>query len=307
VVLSGRMAMHHDQVNIDLATARRLIRANFPQFRSESVRPVRSQGTVNAIFRVGTRAAARFPLRAEDADTVEGMLRREAAAAIEFGECCPVATPRPLGIAPPTRSFPMPWTMQTWVPGEIATPTGLAASEAFADDLVTLLESSRNADTRGRTFDGTGRGGRIADHEPWMQTCFDESGDLLDVRVLSSMWRELRGLATDGPEAMCHGDLIPANVLVAGERMVGVLDAGGFGPADPALDLIAGWNLLDADGRTHMRTRLRCSVEEWLRGAAWAFVQAMGLVWYYRTTNPPMSALGRITLQRLIDDEAIPR
>jgi aminoglycoside phosphotransferase (APT) family kinase protein len=301
------MAMHHDQVNIDVATARRLIRAHFPQFRSDSVQPVQSQGTVNAIFRVGRSAAARFPLREEDADAVEGMLRREAAAAIEFAEFCPVATPRPIGLAPPTPSFPMPWTMQTWVPGEIATPTGLAASEVFADDLVTLIGALRNADTRGRPFDGRGRGGRIADHERWMQTCFDQSGDLLDVRVLSSMWLELRDLATDGPEVMSHGDLIPANILVEGGRMAGVLDAGGFGPADPALDLVAGWNLLDADRRNHMRARLRCSVEEWLRGAAWAFVQAMGLVWYYQTTNPPMSALGRITLQRLIDDEAIPR
>ena len=72
---------------------------------------------------------------------------------------------------------------------------------------------------------------------------------------------------------MSHGDLIPANILVEGERMAGVLDAGGFGPADPALDLVAGWNLLDADRRNHVRARLRCSVEEWLRGAAWAFVQ----------------------------------
>jgi len=28
----------------------------------------------------------------------------------------------------------------------------------------------------------------------------------------------------------------------------------------------------------------------------------MGLVWYYRTSNPAMSALGRSTLRRIIDD-----
>ena len=80
----------------------------------------------------------------------------------------------------------MPWTMQTWVPVKIATPTGLAASEVFADDPLPFLSLEKRG-TRGRTFDGRGRGGRIADHEPWMQTCFDESGDLLDVRVLSPM------------------------------------------------------------------------------------------------------------------------
>ena len=45
---------------------------------------------------------------------------------------------------------------------------------------------------------------------------------------------------------MSHGDLIPGNVLVAGDRLSGVLDTGGFGPADPALDLVSAWHLLAA-------------------------------------------------------------
>ena len=38
-------------------------------------------------------------------------------------------------------------------------------------------------------------------------------------------------------------------------------------------------------------SELACGDLEWWRGAAWAFQQAMGLVWYYRETNPGMSAL----------------
>ncbi len=41
---------------------------------------------------------------------------------------------------------------------------------------------------------------------------------------------------------------------------------------------------------------------EWARGAAWAFEQAVGLVWYYATTNPVMSELGRCSLSRIADD-----
>jgi aminoglycoside phosphotransferase (APT) family kinase protein len=36
---------------------------------------------------------------------------------------------------------------------------------------------------------------------------------------------------------------------VRGEHLVGVLDGGGFGPADPALDLVAAWHLLDYEER----------------------------------------------------------
>jgi hypothetical protein len=41
--------MHEDQLHIDVGIARRLIDESFPQLHSDSVRPVDSSGTVNAI------------------------------------------------------------------------------------------------------------------------------------------------------------------------------------------------------------------------------------------------------------------
>lgn len=99
---------------------------------------------------------------------------------------------------------------------------------------------------------------------------------------------------------MSHRDLIPANLIVRGDRLVGVLDTGAFGPADPALDLVAGWHLLDRDAREVFRMALQPDDLEWTRGAAWALEQAMGLVWYYRSSNPVMSDLGRSTISRLL-------
>jgi aminoglycoside phosphotransferase (APT) family kinase protein len=119
---------------------------------------------------------------------------------------------------------------------------------------------------------------------------------------LRRIWARLRELPPSGPDVMSHRDLIPANLLVRGDRLVGVLDSGSFGPADPALDLVAAWHLLDRNQRETVRTHLGSSEVEWKRGAAWALEQAMGLVWYYRSTNPAMSALGRTTLSRILDD-----
>ena len=137
--------------------------------------------------------------------------------------------------------------MQTWLDGDVATPTGLEASESFAGDIATLLEWLRGADTRGREFDGEGRGGVIGDQEAWMATSFARSGELLDVPTLRSIWSKLRNLPPAGLAVMSHKDLTPPNILVHGERIVGILDAGGFGPADPALDLVSTWHLLDHD------------------------------------------------------------
>ena len=48
-----------------------------------------------------------------------------------------------------------------------------------------------------------------------------------------------------------------------------------------------------------LRRALACSDLEWERSRAWAFQQAMGLVWYYADSNPVMSRLGRVTLDRV--------
>jgi len=194
--------------------------------------------------------------------------------------------------------------IQQWIPGEVATPTGLGTSTTFALDLGRLVTALRAADLKGRVFNGQGRGGRLPDHDGWMEVCFAKSEHLLDVQRLRSMWREMRALPPAEREVMCHKDLIPANLLVRGEHLVAVLDTGSFGPADPALDLVAGWHMLDQVARAAFRSAVQADALEWRRGAAWAFVQAMGLVWYYIDTNPSMNELGRSTLARLLLEDS---
>ncbi len=88
--------------------------------------------------------------------------------------------------------------------------------------------------------------------------------------------------------------------LVREGRLAGLLDCGSFGPADPALDLVGAWHLLDAPRRALVRAELNSSEVQWNRGMAWAFPQAMGLVWYYAESNPTMSQWGRRTIERIL-------
>ncbi len=294
--------MHDDQVHIDADIVRQLILDQFPEYRYERVKQLSATGTVNAIFLIGSGIAARFPLRAMRPAECAEMLRSEAAAMIEFAKHSPIATPRPLELGQPSALYPMPWAVQSWMEGTVATPNGLATSISLAVDIANLIASLRAADTHGRRFDGQGRGGNLPDHDDWMEVCFRNSEGLLDVARLRRMWARLRVLPLSGRDVMSHRDLIPANLLVHDGRLVGVLDAGGFGPADPALDLVAAWHLLDRERGNIVRSHLGSDEVEWKRGAAWAFQQAMGLVWYYQRSNPRMSALGRNTLSRLLDD-----
>jgi aminoglycoside phosphotransferase (APT) family kinase protein len=197
----------------------------------------------------------------------------------------------------------MPWLVQTWLEGTVAVDADPGESELFATDLAEFIAGVRRIDTHGRSYSGHGRGGVLADHDEWIQECLAQSAGLLEIGTLSGIWDAMRELSRgDSPDVMNHGDLLPGNLLVHEGRLTGVLDVGGLAPADPALDLVSAWHLLEAGPRRVMRERLGTGDEEWERGKAWAFQQAMGAVWYYVDSNPSFSDMGRRTLARIVAD-----
>ncbi len=272
--------------------ARALVDDQFPQWRELPLERVGVHGTVNAVFRLGDRLTARFPMRDQDLDA-------EAAAARELLGATRFATPEPVATGAPGPGFPRRWAVQTWLPG---TPPDVGGP-SLAADLAEFIRGVRALDTRGRPFRGEGRGGHLPDHDAWLETCFRESEGLLDVAPLRRLWAELRELPRESPDVMTHGDLIPGNLLSEGDHLSGVLDVGGLGPADPALDLICAWHLFDRENRDVLRVATGSTDLDWERVRAWAFQQVMGLIWYYVETNPPMARLGRSTLHRIVSGD----
>jgi aminoglycoside phosphotransferase (APT) family kinase protein len=295
------MTMHDDQVDVTTETVAALIKEQFPEWSGKAIRLLPSTGTVNAIFRIGNDLSARFPLRLADATETLMSLEQEARASAELAQVSRFPAPEPVALGKPGAGYPMPWSVQTWLSGTVASDADPSGSEAFAEDLAAFIAALREAETRGRLFSGEGRGGVLTHHDDWMATCFQKSQGMLDVPRLRQVWSRLRELPRTGADVMSHRDLIPGNVLVAGDRLSGVLDTGGFGPADPALDLVSAWHLLQPGPREVLRRTLGCDDLEWERGKAWAFEQAMGVVWYYVESNPTMSAMGRRTLDRILE------
>jgi len=296
--------MHPGQLAVSPDTVRTLVAEQFRHWRHLQISAVSSPGTVNAIFRIGDQFVARFPLVADDdVAAVRHRLQREAAAAAELIGRTPFATARPIAIGEPGAGYPLPWSINTWLPGRPATANDCSESDSIATDLGDFINAVRAIDTRGRIYDGNGRGGNLFSHDEWMEECLTNSEGLLDVATLRSIWAEMRELPRgDTPDVMNHSDLIPPNILVADGRLVGVLDVGGLSAADPALDLVGAWHLLDTERRQLLRNHVGCNEAEWRRGRAWAFQQALGAVWYYVDSSPTMSEGCRRTLERIVTD-----
>src|ERR1700761_5391245 len=129
------MSMHADELPIDAAVVRDLIDVQFPQWRGVPVRRVASSGTVNAIFRLGDRLAARFPLRGADLAAIRQELESEAAAA--RGPAAPTRVPVPalVALADPGPGYPLPWSVHPWLPGVTGDDAAPSSKPAFARDL----------------------------------------------------------------------------------------------------------------------------------------------------------------------------
>ena len=295
------MQMHPGQLAIGTGQVLRLVADQFPAWSALAIRPVTSAGTMNALFRIGGDLVARFPLVGDDLSGVRRELEVEAERSAELADGTSVPVPVPVARGEPGHGYDLPWSVQTWLPGTDAFTDDPGASDAFARDLARFVRELRGLDTRGRTFAGSGRGGDLTGHEEWIDTCLRNSQGPVDVVALRRLWQELRVLPPSGPDVMSHTDLIPGNVLVSGGRLAGVLDGGGFQAADPALDLVAAWHLLETGPRQVFRETVGCTDLEWDRGRAWALEQAIGAGWYYVDTNPAMSRMGVRTLERLLD------
>ncbi|WP_405561284.1 protein kinase family protein [Streptomyces canus] len=115
------MQMHANQLTVSPETVRTLVDRQFPEWRSLPVRSIAAQGTVNALFRIGDRFAARFPLESADVESTRRLLASEAEAARELAGRTRFPTPEPVALGEPGAGYQLPWSVQTWLlPGTVA-------------------------------------------------------------------------------------------------------------------------------------------------------------------------------------------
>jgi aminoglycoside phosphotransferase (APT) family kinase protein len=294
--------MHADEVDTDEDLVRRLLAAQFPRWAGLPVQRVASAGTENALYRVGGGRVVRLPRLPGGAKQIEKLARFLPRLAPRL----PLAVPVPLATGEPGEGYPFHWSVYPWLEGELATPERIADLGEVARSLARFVAALHAIDAadgpppgRHNFFRGIG----LAARDEWTRRALAALEGRYDTRAAAAAWeRALRLPVWDHAPVWIHGDLKEGNLLAVGGRLSAVIDWGGLGVGDPAVDLIVAWNLLDAKSRRSFRAALGVDDATWARGRGWALSVALVELPYYWDTNPVMIAEARRTLAALASD-----
>ena len=182
--------------------------------------------------------------------------------------------------------------MHTWLEG--ALPRGRLP----ADEVAALIRSLQAVDASGAPEPGCGRGRPLANLDEYVRDALTR----VDAPGALELWeRAAQAPQWDGPRVWIHCDLDARNVLVRAGRLAAVLDWGGAGVGDPALDVMAAWKLVAREERERFRALLDVDDATWLRAQGWARAQALIALGYYTLENyPPLVHEARRWLAELL-------
>lgn len=301
-------SMHEGEQEVSAALVHALVTQQFPQWAELPLRRVPSDGTSNAMFRLGEDLVARLPLM----EWAVSDVHKEQQWLPVLARQLPVAVPVPVAQGAPGLGYPWPWSVHRWVDGHSLPPFPEPLGEQFARDLAGFVRALRGVDTAG--VPGASRG-PLVQQEPFTRVQLGAlraqvtSGELsaaeveVDVDLIEALWDEAVAapVPTEQP-VWVHGDLLPGNVLVRDGVLHGVIDWGALGVGVRHADLLGCWSLLTATERDTFREVLDVDEPTWLRGRAFALSVAVQALPYYWHSNAGMTGMALRVLGEVTAD-----
>ena len=137
------------------------------------------------------------------------------------------------------------------------------------------------------------------------------SRELTDRDTVLRVWdAALAAPGYGGPPLWLHGDLHPANILVADGQVSGVIDFGDITAGDPANDLSVAWMLLPLGCHDRFWSAYQAAggrVGDALRTRARGWALNLGIVFLaHSEDNPVLLEAGRRTLSTVLEDQRRP-
>ncbi|MFD5813972.1 phosphotransferase [Streptomyces sp. NPDC127038] len=248
------------EVSEDLV--RDLLREQHPDLAELPIREVPG-GWGNQMWRLGDELA----IRMQRMDTGPDLQLKERRWLPILAARLPLPIPVPVRNGAPSERCPKIWTVMTWVEG---TPLdhgsitrGDHAAETLSDFLRALhVEAPADAPTASEF------GAHPRDCTDGFEHFFRAVAPAELADGIREVWGDaVAAPAWEGRPVWVHGDLHPANVVVADGTLAGVVDFGALFAGDPAWDLAAAWLLLPAGGASRFFDRYARADEAAVRRA----------------------------------------
>jgi len=294
---ASRPKMHEDQIDIPPDLVRGLLRRQLPELAGAPLVRVDSQGTVNAIYRLGDELVVRLPLTPRWHD-----IEAEACWLSSLAPRLPVAIPEVVAIGEPDDTYAWSWGVFRWIEGE---PWSIDLVDDPVDAAVQIAETVRvlrSIDPRSLPCGKPIRRPPLAAVDEQLRAAAEGARHLIDGDAFLVAWDEaLAAPAFDGTPPLCHGDLLAGNVLVRGGRLRAVIDWAGICRADPARELMAAWMLFEGESRAAFRAHLDVDDDTWRRAKGWVLTRIFGVA-YYETSNPVFSIDARRAINEVLAD-----
>ena len=294
------------EVEITAGLVRRLIARQHPDLAGLPVRPL-ANGWDNSLFRLGDELVARLPRRALGASILVNEQRWLPSLAPRL----PLPVPVPVRAGGPGEGYPWPWSVVPFLPGTPAADLPPLDPRRVAADLggfFGALHMPAPPEAPVNPVRGVPLERRAATFEQNLASldvaALDVAGSGVPAgreAVLAAWAAALAVPPWDGPPVWLHGDPHPANILIRGGRVSGVLDFGDITAGDPAGDLSIAWMLLPAAVHGDFRAAYHAAGQGpltdavWARGRGWALNLAIVLL-AWSADNPQLHAVGRRTL-----------
>jgi len=259
---------------IDDALVRRLVTAQFPQWRHLPVRVVETAGWDNKTFRLGEQMIVRLPRAAAYAAQVE----KEHRWLPKLAPLLPIQIPTPLAIGEPAEDYPWRWSIYRWIEGETATPERIGDLNDFAAGLAEFLIALQQIDPMNGPPPGPHnfyRGGPLTTYDAETRQAIALLKGKLDVEAATEIWDMALKATWEHPPVWLHGDVSAGNLLIQEGRLSAIIDFGMVGVGDPACDLSIAWMLFKGESRRTFRAMLPLDANTWARGRAWTLWKAL--------------------------------
>lgn len=286
---------------IDAALVRRLVAGQFPQWAQLPVRPVADGGWDNRTFHLGDKLSVRLPAAARYAAAVE----KEQTWLPRLAPHLPAPISAPVAMGRPADGFPWSWSVLRWLPGETAAAAPPKDLRAFASDLAAFLAALQAVDAADGPPAGRHsfhRGGDLAVYDAEAGTALGRLAEQIDVRRAEATWEAALAAPFAGPAVWVHGDIAPSNLLVAGDRLAGVIDFGQCCVGDPACDYAIAWTFFDPASRDVLRAGAPSDPGLWARAKGWALWKALIVLAGLPGVNQAQLPLWRVALEAVLSE-----